>query len=66
MSIKEKLEIECKIEKCWKSEYVIARYENEEEKREIMKNKYKLNGEKIFIKNDLTWEERKTQEIMVN
>lgn len=27
-----------------------------------MRSKNKLRGEKIFIENDLTWEERKTQE----
>lgn len=27
-----------------------------------MKNKYKLKGGKIFIENDLSWEDRKIQE----
>lgn len=27
-----------------------------------MRNKFKLKGEKIFIKNDLSWEERKIQD----
>lgn len=27
-----------------------------------MRNKFKLKGEKIFIKNDLNWEERKIQD----
>jgi len=29
-----------------------------------MKNKYTLKGERIFIENDLSWEERKIQEKM--
>jgi len=38
--------------------YVI-KIESEEEKKEIMKNKHKLKEGKVFIKNDLSWEERK-------
>lgn len=41
---------------------IIVRLENVESKREIMRNKFKLKGEKIFIENDLSWEERKIQE----
>lgn len=40
----------------------MVKIENNEKKKEIMKNKYKLKGEKIFIENDLSQEERKTQE----
>jgi len=29
-----------------------------------MRNKYKLKGERIFMENDLTYEERKVQEKM--
>lgn len=41
---------------------IVARIENEEKKEEIMANKNRLRGERIFIKNDLSWEERKVQE----
>lgn len=62
--IKNKVGIECKIEKCQKSGYVIiAKLKKEKKKQEIMRNKYKLKG-KIFIKNDTTWGERKLQEII--
>lgn len=40
----------------------MVKIENNEKRKEIMKNKYKLKGEKIFIENDLSQEERKTQE----
>lgn len=40
----------------------IAKIESKEKKREIMRNKYKLKGEKFYIENDLSWEERRTQE----
>jgi len=43
---------------------IVTRIEGEERKKEIMKNKYKLKGERIFIKNDLIYEERKVQEKM--
>jgi len=32
---------------------VIIKLEIEEIKKEVMKNKYKLKGDKIFIENDL-------------
>jgi len=31
---------------------IVARIEGEEGKKEIMKNKYKLKGERIFIENE--------------
>lgn len=33
-------------------------------RKKIMSNKNKLKGERIFIENDLSWEERKIQEKM--
>lgn len=33
-------------------------------KLEIMRNKNKLRGGKIYIENDLSWEERKVQKQM--
>lgn len=41
---------------------LIATLNREEMKSEVMRNKSKLRGEKFFIENDLTWEERKVQE----
>lgn len=38
---------------------IIARLENKEVKKQVMRNKFILKGEKIFIENDLSWEERK-------
>lgn len=32
----------------------MVKIENNEKEKEIMKNKYKLKGEKIFIENDLS------------
>jgi len=40
---------------------VVVRLEDEETKREVMRNKSKLKGENIFIENDLSWEERNVQ-----
>lgn len=36
---------------------VVVKLENEDKKKEIMSNKNKLKGERIFIENDLSWEE---------
>jgi len=61
--IKEKVRVECKVVSCRESEMVIiVKLECEEVKREVMKNKYRLKGDKIFIENGLSWEERKVQE----
>ncbi|KYN09162.1 hypothetical protein ALC57_18744 [Trachymyrmex cornetzi] len=38
---------------------------NEDMKREVMKNKNKLRGGKIFFENDLSFEERRTQ-VLIN
>jgi len=35
--------------------------ESDEEEKEIMRNKHKLKGVRIFIENDLSWEERNIQ-----
>lgn len=61
--IKDKLQVECKIISCRKSgEVVIAKIESKEKKKEIMQNKSKLKGGKIFIENDSSWEEKKIRE----
>lgn len=61
--IKEKIDVEVKVNKCRKSNNVlIITLEEEIKKREVMRAKNRLKGERIFIENDLTWEERKIQE----
>jgi len=63
--IKNKLRVECEVREVKRSEPVIvAKIEGEEGKKEIMKNKFKLKEERMFIENDLTYEERKVQEKM--
>lgn len=58
-----KLGIESKIEYCrWSGKVIIGKVSNREEKHEIMRRKYKLKGERIYIEHDLTWEKRKVQE----
>ncbi|XP_070163512.1 golgin subfamily A member 6-like protein 22 [Polyergus mexicanus] len=41
---------------------IIVKIDKEEDKKWVMRNKNRLKGGKIFIENDLTWEERKRQE----
>jgi len=41
---------------------IILKLEFKEVKKEVMKKKYRLKGNKIFIENDLSWKERKIQE----
>lgn len=60
--LREKIGIECKVEYCSSGTVIIVKLDREETKREIMRNKNKLKWETIYIENDLTWEERKTQE----
>ncbi|XP_020297295.1 golgin subfamily A member 6-like protein 6 [Pseudomyrmex gracilis] len=58
-----KLGLDCNVEYGRVSNKVIViRLSSEKEKRAVMENKNKLKGEKIFIQNDLSWKERKTQE----
>lgn len=61
--LKNKLGKEYNLEYCrWSGSVILAKVKNIEEKIEIMKQKNKLKGEVIYIENDLTWEERRTQE----
>lgn len=61
--LKNKLSIDRKVEHCKISEKVIiAKLVDEETKKEVMRNKNKLKENNIYIKNDLTWEEKKIQE----
>lgn len=41
---------------------IVATIENGKEKDKIMRRKGRLGEKKIFIENDLTWEERKIRE----
>jgi len=60
--IKDKLCVDAKVVGCRESgAVVVIRLENEEEKKEVMQNKFRLKGESIFIENDLSWEDRNVQ-----
>jgi len=64
--LKDSIRVECGIEDCWMSgEVVIVKVEKDEDKREVMRWKKKLAEgrvyRKVFIENDLTWEDRKVQ-----
>jgi len=61
---KENIGVECKVVSCRESGavvVVVVKLKNDETKKEVMRNKHKLKGGRIFIENDLSWEERKTQ-----
>lgn len=59
--IKERLDVECKVLSSRVSgSVIVARLENEEKKKEIIRNKNKLKGNS-YIENDMSWEERKVQ-----
>lgn len=40
---------------------VVVRVGTEEKKKMIWRNKWKLKGQKIWIEEDLTWEERRVR-----
>lgn len=42
--------------------WLSVKFLSEKVKKKVMRNKFKLKGEKIFVKNDLSWEERKIQD----
>lgn len=61
--LREELDVKGEVIQCRRSNKVlIAKLGKEEEKKEIMIRKNKLKGSKIYIENDLTWDERKKQE----
>jgi len=61
--LKDKLGVTCEVNEVRKSGPVlVARIEGEEGKKEVMRNKFKLKGDKMFIENDLSFDERKVQE----
>jgi len=63
--IRDKLGVDCIVREVRKSgPVIVVKLEGEEGKKEVMKNKYKLKGERVFIENDLTYEEKKIQEKM--
>lgn len=59
---KEKIGFEGKVEAAWISGGVTVVKVGSQEKVEIMKRKSKLAGSRIFIENDLAFEDRKRQE----
>jgi len=60
--IRNKLCVDVNVVGCRESGTVlVVRLESEEEKRKVMRNKYRLKGENIFVENDLSWEERNIQ-----
>jgi len=60
--LKDKLGLEVKVAGCRESgTVVVVKLEDEEEKKKIMRNKYRLKGNSFFIENDLSWEERNVQ-----
>lgn len=65
--LKEKVGVEGEVISCRMSGTVlIVKLGSEDYKKEVMRNKYKLRGETIFIEIDLSWEERKMQEKINN
>jgi len=61
---KENIRVECKVSCRENGAVVVVKLETDETKKEVMRNKHKLKGERIFIENDLSWEERKTQGVI--
>jgi len=55
--------MDCRIKEVRKSgPVIIVKMDSEKRKKEIMKMKSKLKGDRLFIENDLSFEERKVQE----
>jgi len=63
--IEGKLGIKVRVKRCWVSGGSKFNLMEEEMKKEIMRSKKKLKGERIFIENNLTIEERKRQERII-
>ena len=60
--LKEKLDVEVTVTEAWESGKVyIAKLATVEEKHEVMVNKGKLKETKIYIDNDMSYEERQVQ-----
>lgn len=57
--IREKLGVEGRIMNVSRSgKVLIVKLGGEEEKSKIMENKHKLRGERLFIEQDMIWEDR--------
>lgn len=62
----DRLGIKVNIEAVWKTgSVIVARLSSMDDKREVMRNKKKLAGSRVFIENDLSYEDRKRQEEIV-
>jgi len=60
--LKDKIGLEVKVVGCRESgTVVVVKLEDDEEKKKVMRNKYRLKGNSFFIENDLSWEERNVQ-----
>lgn len=59
-----------KVEKVWrgrtntKSFLLGIQCDSEQSRREVLKNKKRLEAQKIYIEEDLTWKERRVKEIV--
>jgi len=52
--IKDRIGVDCKVIGCKESGTILViKLENKEMKKDIMRNKYKLKGDGIFIENDV-------------
>lgn len=61
----DRLGVRVEVEVAWRGgSMIVAKLGSVEEKRQIMGSKSKLAGSKIFIENDLSYEDRKRQEEM--
>jgi len=46
--------MDAKVVGCKESGAVVVKMKSEEEKREVMRNKFRLKGKSIYIENDLS------------
>lgn len=59
----DRIGVQVRVEAAWKGgDVVVAKLGSVEEKRQVMINKSKLSGSRMFIENDLSYEDRKRQE----
>jgi len=63
--LRDKLGVTCEVNDVRKSgPVIVTRIEGKEGKKEVMRNKFKLKGDKMFIENDLSFDERKVQDVI--
>lgn len=64
-----KMEMRVKINDVWTTgkakKIIVTKCESGEEKERITKNKSKIGEEKVYIDNDLTWNERRIREKVI-